>query len=232
MKKASSIVFGVGLVMLGMLALVGNLLLPAIGFTVRWWEVWRWWPLIVIGIGLLLLTIPFAAGRGAGAVFIAAIPLLTTGGILLFNSLFNAWDAWAYLWPYVILAVATGFILAGVYSRIVWFGIPAILIGANGLVLAFCNWTGLWEAWSVLWTIEPLSVGLILLLIAIKTRAIPLYIIGAAFCSFAIFAFSGMAAVMVAGKWLFQITLPASFILLGGLLIILSLRKRPVIGSC
>jgi hypothetical protein len=37
-------------------------------------------------------------------------------------------------------------------------------------VLQFCALTGLWNAWAVLWTVEPLSVGLSLLAVSAKTR--------------------------------------------------------------
>jgi hypothetical protein len=33
----------------------------------------------------------------------------------------------------------------------------------NGLIFQFCAITGLWDWWSILWTLEPFSVGLALL---------------------------------------------------------------------
>jgi hypothetical protein len=49
--------------------------------------------------------------------------------------------------------------------------IPASIVGVNGLVLAFCNLTGLWQSWALLWPIEPLSVGLGLLVLGLAKRS-------------------------------------------------------------
>jgi len=74
-------------------------------------------------------------------------------------------------WPLLVLAVALGFGLSAVFMRVSGLAIPAIIIGANGLVLAFCNITGLWGAWAILWPIEPLAVGLGLLMVGISNRS-------------------------------------------------------------
>ena len=46
-----------------------------------------------------------------------------------------------------------------------------MIIGVNGLMLAFCNLTGLWSAWAILWPIEPLSIGLGLLILGVVNRS-------------------------------------------------------------
>ena len=70
---------------------------------------------------------------------------------------------WAHFWPLVVIALAVGFLLTAVFMRIIWFMIPAIIIGINGLLFQFCALTGLWQSWAILWTLEPLAVGLALL---------------------------------------------------------------------
>jgi hypothetical protein len=109
----------------------------------------------------------------------------------------------------------------------VWLGIPAILIGANGLVLAFCNTTGLWSAWSVLWTIEPLAIGLVQLLIAARTHSTATAIVGLSFCGFAGVAFIGMSELMAFNGLLFRLAGPALLIVLGGGLVLAGFFKRP-----
>jgi hypothetical protein len=69
--------------------------------------------------------------------------------------------------------------------RVVWFAIPATIIGLNGLVFQFCAITGLWAWWSWLWIIEPLSVGLALLIVNIRVRASGLAIAGYILCGIA-----------------------------------------------
>ena len=70
----------------------------------------------------------------------------------------------------LIISLGMGFLFAAIYMRIVWLLIPALFIVLNGLAFQFCAITGLWHWWSVLWTIEPLSVGLALLVCGLVTR--------------------------------------------------------------
>jgi hypothetical protein len=233
MQRSLSILFGVGLIAFGILCLVGNFALSWLGSPLYWWEFWRFWPLFIVGLGLLLSLAPVVGFRtpGLGILFIPGLPILTTGGILALNSLLNWWDLWAWLWPAEILSLALGFVLAAIFTRVIWFGIPAILIGANGLVLAFCNFTGLWEWWSVLWTVEPLALGLCFLLIAYATRSVAVGIIGGLFCSFAAMAFLGMTALLSFGGLFFQLIGPALIILLGVLLLAASLLPRRTVQA-
>lgn len=145
------------LMCMGVTALLG---LNPLGF------LWRLWPVLVIGVGLLFVVPPILVRgkQGLGALFIPGLPVLTTGGLLLLASVLDAWSVWAWLWPLELVSLATGFVLAGLYMRNVWFLIPATIIGLNGLVFQFCAITGLWSWWSVLWVVEPLSVGIALLL--------------------------------------------------------------------
>ncbi len=161
MEKRAMNSSGLLLIGIGALALLHTFVLPALG-----WEfgLWRLWPLLVSALGLGLVLAPFAfAPRGLKALFIPGLPILMVGALLLWGSIFNSWGIWGYLWPMVILALAFGFFLAALFMRNIWLLIPAIIVGMNGLVFQFCAVTGWWEAWSILWTIEPLSVGLALL---------------------------------------------------------------------
>ncbi len=234
MDKTLSSLAGIGLIVLGIAALAFNVLFSAVFPYFRPWDAWQLWPLIVVGVGLFLAVLGLGAVRrpGMGALFIPATPILVTGGILTIASLFNPWQVWALLWPLEVLGVAGGFLLAAIFARNAWLGIPAIIIGLNGLVLAFCNTTGLWSAWSLLWAVEPLAVGLVLLLVAVKTHSLAVTIVGISFCAFAFLAFSGMTALLAFSGLLYRIGAPALLILLGGGLLLWSLAKRPaVIGE-
>lgn len=227
MTKKFSVLIGFGLIALGGLALAGNFVFPAIGIDFRWWEFWRLWPIVVLSLGLLISTIPFMnrEKRGLGALFIPGIPILVTGGILLFCSMFNAWGAWSFLWPLEPLSLGVGFAFAALWMRSSGLAFPAIIVGLNGLVLAFCNTTGWWEAWSVLWTIEPLSIGLSLLVLGVRKSNKAIVAIGLGFCGFASVAAIGMIVLMLTGWWMFRFIWPLIFIFIGVAVILLGFLR-------
>ena len=164
-ERSLSLIFGLALVAIGIISLLGNTILVT--------QAWRLWPLTVIIAGIAL-TLPGFLGlkkRGLGSFFIPGIPLLTTGGILLFASLFDRWSVWEMAWPLEVIGLALGFALAAIFMRVVGLAIPAVIIGVNGLMLAFCNLTGLWESWAILWPIEPLAIGLGLLIVGVINRS-------------------------------------------------------------
>lgn len=153
---------GLILIVLGSLALLHTTVLPWLG-----WELglWRFWPLLVTAVGLTFIAIPFLfmEKRGLKALFIPGMPILVVSMLSLWGSIFNAWGIWEYFWPMIILGLAFGFAAAALFMRNIWLMIPAIIIGTNGLLFQFCALTGLWDLWAILWTAEPLSVGLALI---------------------------------------------------------------------
>ncbi|HNT75386.1 MAG TPA: hypothetical protein PKH77_10240 [Anaerolineae bacterium] len=162
MKKQSSLIISVGLIVAGVLFLGANLAGMLFGF-----RLWQLWPLIIVAVGwgLVLPPLLVRGRRGLGGMFIAGMPVLTTGAILLFASIFRGWHVWRWLWPWEVLGVALGFALAALWMHVPWLLFPAIVIGANGLLFQFCAITGWWQVWSVLWPIELLAVGIALLVI-------------------------------------------------------------------
>jgi len=113
--------------------------------------------------------------------------------------------------------------LAAFYMRVIWLMIPAIIIGANGLVFQFCAITGRWEAWAFLWTIEPLSVGLSLLVIGAKKRLHRLMLAGLIICSVAGVGLAGMTAIL--SWWLIKILGPMILVFSGLALLIWGLVR-------
>jgi hypothetical protein len=164
-ERLFNLIAGVTLLTVGVIALAGNVFLAT--------KAWKIWPVIIVlaGIGL---TIPGFLGisrRGFGSFFIPGIPILTTGGILLYASLTNHWNVWAVTWPLEILGLALGFALAAIFMRVPALAIPAYIIGINGAMLAFCAVTGLWQSWAILWPIEFLAVGLGLLTLGLANHS-------------------------------------------------------------
>ena len=159
------LITGLVLIAIGALSLLGN--------TVLGFQAWKLWPFVVLLAGLAL-TVPGFFGfkrRGFGGFFIPGLPILATGGILMYASLTGLWSVWAWAWSLIVLALALGFALAGIFLRVPGLAVPAFIVGVNGLVLAFCAITGQWAAWAVLWPVEPLAVGLGLLTLGLLTRS-------------------------------------------------------------
>lgn len=129
-------------------------------------QLWRLWPVIPTAGSLLMLLSPFIwrENDGLKGILIPAFPLVTISTMLLVSSLFNWWSLWAVFWPAILVALALGFLSAAVLMRNIWLLIPAMIIGGNGLMFQFSALTGWWSAWAILWTVEPLIVGLALLI--------------------------------------------------------------------
>jgi hypothetical protein len=144
----------------------------------------------------------------------------------------NWWGAWSWLWPLEVLSVALAFMLAALHMRVIWLMIPAIIIGANGLLFQFCAITGLWQVWAVMWTIEPLSVGMALLLVGARKRRSGLMMAGVLLCGIGGVGLLGMSAVvstrwlMPGWQWLFRVAGPATLIVVGALLLFGGLAQR------
>ncbi|MBN1874707.1 MAG: hypothetical protein JXA33_10790 [Anaerolineae bacterium] len=222
-RKYSMLLGGV-LILLGGLSLIANLAAAIFGWD---WGLWRLWPLMVISVGIFLVLTPLLVHgkRGLGGMYIPGVPVLVTGGILMLTSVFNWWEAWEWLWPLEVLSMAAGFLFASLYMRNIWLLIPAIIIGANGLLFQFCALTGWWEVWAALWTIEPFSVGAALLVMYLAKRRKGLLIAGAILCGIAIIGLMGMTAILP-GWWFLNLMGPAILLGAGVILLLTSLSGR------
>jgi hypothetical protein len=202
MNKRFSILMGSTLILSGILIMVFNQVMPILGLNVWSWETWRLWPLTILGGGgfLILLTLLLPYRRGLGLLFIPSGPILATGAILLLASLFDRWEVWAWLWPLELWSLALGFLFAAIYMRLVWLIIPAIIVGLNGVIMQFCAITGLWEAWAVLWTAEPLAVGISLIAVSVFKRSTGLFVAGAIVAGLAGLGLVGMTAILSGWK--------------------------------
>ena len=235
MDRRLSAMVGLGLIALGAVAMAATVGLPLLGVNLwRAFEIWRFWPLTVIslGVGFVLPPLLYRGRRGLGGLFFPGVPILVTGGVLLFTSVLNWWGAWSWLWPLEVLSVALAFTLAALHMRVIWLMIPAIIIGANGLLFQFCAITGLWQVWAVMWTIEPLSVGVALLLVGARKRRSGLMMAGVLLCGIGGVGLLGMSAVvstrwlMPGWQWLFRVSGPATLIVVGALLLFGGLAQR------
>ena len=228
MDKRSYVLTGGALLVLGVAMLVFMAIASLLGFDLTAF-ILRLWPLTVTGVGLCFVVPPFLVRgkRGLGGLFIPGMPILTVGGILLLASVTNAWGVWAWLWPMILISLAMGFLFAAVYMRLIWLLIPATIIGMNGMVFQFCAITGLWHWWSVLWIIEPLSVGLSLLFIGLRRDIRGLRIAGSILCGIAGAMFMLMLLVLGA-LWPIALFGPG-LLILGGLAMLVWGMLRPLV---
>ena len=226
MQKQASLLIGVTLILLGIMALAGNLLIRAAGD--GYLLGFRAWPIFVVGAGLLFCLPPFIfpKQRGLSGLFIPGIPALVTGVILFIASVTGYWSIWAYLWPLEVIGVALGFVLMAIFLKVPWLTIPASIIGLTGLVLQFCAITGWWGSWAVLWTVEPLAVGLPLFIIGTVKKIEGVKLAGLILCGLAGLAFAAMSTILVTSLWITRLIGPALVLGLGIVLVILALRKR------
>ncbi len=226
MQKKASLLIGVTLIVLGILALAGNLLIRAAGNGILLG--FRAWPIFVVGAGLLFCLPPFLfpQQRGLSGLFVPGIPALTTGVLLFIASVTGYWSIWSYLWPLEVLSVAAAFVLMAVFLKVPWLMIPASIVGFTGLVLQFCAATGWWSSWAVLWTVEPFAVGLPLLLIGIARKIEGVKLAGIILCGLAGLAFAAMSSFLVTSLWITRLIGPALVLGLGIVLIVSALGKH------
>ena len=226
MQKKASLLIGVTLIVLGILALAGNLLIRAAGNGLLLG--FRAWPIFVVGAGLLFCLPPFlfSGQRGLSGLFVPGIPTLTAGALLFIASVSGYWAIWASLWPLEVLSLAAAFVLMAIYMKVPWLMIPASILGFTGLVLQFCAATGWWSSWAVLWTVEPFAVGLPLLLIGILKRIEGVKLAGIILCGLAGLAFAAMSSFLVTSLWITRLVGPALVLVLGIVLIVSALGKR------
>jgi hypothetical protein len=226
MQKKVSLLIGVTLILLGILALAGNLLIQAGGIGVV--TGFQAWPILVVGAGLLFCIPPFLfpRQRGLSGLFIPGLPVLTTGILLFIASMNGNWSIWSTLWPLEVLSLAAAFVLMAIFLKVPWLMIPASILGCTGAVLQFCALTGLWRSWAVLWTVVPFSVGLPLLLIGFARKIEGVKLAGIILCGLAGLAFAAMSTFLVTSQWWTRLIGPVLVLGLGILLIISALARR------
>jgi hypothetical protein len=134
-NQRAAAVFGVALIVLGLLFLAAQTLDLEFDFGVPLW------PFFVIVPGVVIYFASFAAGREAGAAVASVGALITTIGlILLYQQATDHWESWAYAWALLPAAVGFGLVSYGTatgderIARGGWpplaFGVVAFLIGA------------------------------------------------------------------------------------------------------
>jgi len=190
MKNSSKYIIGAVLVIIGILAIFGN-----IGFLTFSWIFKLTWPTIIIMISVFFF-LGYFTKRPQGAGFL--VPggtLLTIGATLMLGQMFPFLDK--FIWPAYIAAPAVGLFLLYLFGE----RSPGLLVPVGILmtISATCFLSSLLNLWGVLWPgfILAPAVGLFLLYLAGNRQPgllVPVFIIGGislVFFSISAFGFIG-----------------------------------------
>ncbi|HTP07282.1 MAG TPA: hypothetical protein VMP08_03480, partial [Anaerolineae bacterium] len=129
--------------------------------------------------------------------------------------------------PIEVLSVALGFLLAAIYAREAWLLVPAIFIGVNGGLFLFNMWYGQWYLWKVLWIVQPLSLGLALLLVGVVKHSGVTLSFGLALSGLSIFFTALMTPIFRDTAQLTGSLGAVTFIAMGGALLLWNVRRKP-----
>ena len=106
-SRRSTLGLGIILILLGGLFFLGRLMPNAFDWTREFS-----WPLIVVGIGILLLVI--GAITGAAGMAVPASIVGGIGALLYWQNTTGNWQSWAYAWTLIPGCVGVGTLLMGI----------------------------------------------------------------------------------------------------------------------
>ncbi len=110
-KSRANLALGVILIAFGVFTLVSMML----GINV----ISRLWPLFVILPGLAFFAGMMIGGKHMGGLAIPGSIITVTGLILLYQSLFNHYESWAYMWTLIMpTATGIGMIIHGTWGEL------------------------------------------------------------------------------------------------------------------
>ena len=153
--RRSGVAVGIVLVLLGLWFLV----VQFVPFLQGWFS----WPMIVIGVGLLLGLIGIANGEAGMA--IPACIVAGIGGLLLYQNGTGNWESWAYAWTLIPGFVGVGTLISGVLGRDgeqVKGGVWLLVISAL-LYVAFASFFGALGLLGRYWPVLLILLGFVLL---------------------------------------------------------------------
>ena len=108
--NSGRLITGVILIVIGLLALVGQLF--------RGFSFWNYlWPFIIIGIGGVFFVGMFAGGKSMAGLAIPGSIISGIGLIMFLQNLFGYWESWAYGWTVILVLVGLGIFVMGLYSQ-------------------------------------------------------------------------------------------------------------------
>ncbi|HEC34486.1 MAG TPA: hypothetical protein ENI37_07205 [Chloroflexi bacterium] len=155
-RYRSSLTAGLVLIMLGVWFLAVQWI-PAL-------QTWSSWPLIIVGVGVLLLMVGLLTGVAGLAV--PACIVGGVGGLLYWQNATDNWESWAYVWTLIPGFAGVGIILSGLLG-----GAPRQSVHGGGrlilislvLLAVFGSFFGAAGLVGVYWPILLIALGVLLL---------------------------------------------------------------------
>lgn len=166
MSRGIELLAGVLLLVIGVLLLASEPLAALVRGLPIDEEILGWWPILIIGLSLFFLVPAVAGGPNrrlrAGMVIPGAL-LAGIGAALLYTSLTDRWNAWAYLWSVIPFSLGLGMYAAGWIAdapAFKWIG-SGLALGGVVAYLVFATTFG-GEAFRLIAAVGILALGLAL----------------------------------------------------------------------
>lgn len=127
-----------------------------------------WWPAGIILVGLLFFLAMLVPGRAGSPLAIPGCIIVMVGLILLLQTRFGLWEAWAYAWTLIIFAAGIGISIHGRYSKQDKVRQSGGMVARLGLVLfvifgiffeLVIGISGLFDGRSILWPLLLILFG-------------------------------------------------------------------------
>jgi hypothetical protein len=126
--RSGSIIGGSVLILVGLLALLGQLF--------RGFDFWGvFWPFLVIGMGALFFVGMLLGGKQVAGLAIPGTIITGLGLLTLLQNLTGYWETWSYGWTVIIILVGLGIYIMGVYSGQAHTRASGVSVMKVGLVL-------------------------------------------------------------------------------------------------
>jgi hypothetical protein len=159
-RTRSSIIGGAILISAGVILLLLQLL-PNSGQAIN---IEQQWPLIIVGVGLLLI---LGAFFGAPPLAVPGSVVAGIGLILYFQNIYDAWETWAFSWTLIPTFVGVGTILMQALQGNIKVGLrDGGRLIVLGLILFFvfgAVFSG-WFSLDLIWPVLVIALGLWLLI--------------------------------------------------------------------
>lgn len=127
-RGRTNAIIGMVLVGLGAMFLLGQL------FDINLWRFF--WPFFIIIPGLLFFLGMALGGKSAGPLAIPGSIVTTVGLLLLYQSVTNHWESWAYAWALIFpTSVGVGLVINGAWSDVDRLGETGMKWIKTGLII-------------------------------------------------------------------------------------------------
>jgi hypothetical protein len=165
-SRTVELVAGVLLLIVGLVVLASEPLLNFVNGLTAGEELLRWWPVVLIGLSLFFLVPGLLGGpnrRLRAGMMIPGAMLAGIGGALLYTSLTDRWESWAYLWGVIPFSFGLGMYAAGWIAdapAFKWIGAATAAGGVLAYIVFATAFGG--EAFRLVAGIGVLAIGLAL----------------------------------------------------------------------